>query len=334
MSPVAFSVIIPAYNRGNYIRATLDSVLAQEHRPAEIIVVNDGSTDDTAAVASSYGGLVRLISVPNGGAAGARDVGARAAQAPYLAFCDSDDLWRSDHLGRLASLLGGHLVPFAFSNFVHFQGEARAVRSQMQCDPAGFWPTPGRAVADDLFVADEPLLPHVVAYQAIFPSCTAMSREFYVRVGGYDAAFGRIVVEDLEFTLRCTRVGPAGIDLRPTVEIRKHEGNFSTDWLRCLAGAIAIMKHSRHHHGLRPEWQTMIDREIVAMSLQAIDHGFAVGRLDEIRPFVRNLRVRELGWRQGIKLAIAAMPRAVSKPLCDALTGWDRAEPQVSPGEG
>jgi glycosyltransferase involved in cell wall biosynthesis len=321
---LAFSVVIPAYNRANYIGHTLDCIRAQELPPAEIIVVNDGSTDNTAAVVGSYGHGVRLINIPNGGAPGARDLGARESRSKFIAFCDSDDLWRKDHLNRLAALLSDHHAPFAFSNFVHFHGDVRAERSHFECDPAGFWQTPGRAVGDDLFVAELPLLPRILSYQAIFPSCTAMDRDYYVRVGGYNARFGRNVVEDLEFALRCTRVAPAGIDVRPTGEIRKHQMNQSGDWLRCLSGSIEILKYAQRNHDLRPEWHAMMDREIVARSLEAIDYGFTLARFDDMKSFVANVKSGELDWKRRMKLAVASMPKPLAKPLCDLLTGARR----------
>ena len=94
------SVIIPGYNRAHLLPRCLDSVLAQEFKPIEIIVVDDGSTDSTRSLLQgSYPG-VRLITQENKGVSAARNAGIRAATGTWLAFLDSDDTWFPAKLGR------------------------------------------------------------------------------------------------------------------------------------------------------------------------------------------------------------------------------------------
>lgn len=88
------SVLIPAYNSAQYLRRCIDSVLNQTVLPLEIIVTDDGSTDDTAAIANSYGGIVRVISKGrNCGLPAARNFGIENAVGDWVAFLDSDDEW-------------------------------------------------------------------------------------------------------------------------------------------------------------------------------------------------------------------------------------------------
>ena len=79
----AISVVIPTYNRAALLRRAVDSALAQTVPPAEILIVDDGSTDDTAAVASTWPAPVRYIATPNGGVARARNVGIGEARGRY-----------------------------------------------------------------------------------------------------------------------------------------------------------------------------------------------------------------------------------------------------------
>lgn len=90
------SVVIPAYNAGRFLADAIESVLAQTHRNLEIIVVDDGSTDDTATVARDYD--IRYIYQENAGVSGAMNTGFRAASGDYLASNDADDLWLPDKL--------------------------------------------------------------------------------------------------------------------------------------------------------------------------------------------------------------------------------------------
>ena len=86
------SIIIPTYNRAHYLRQAIDSALAQTCRDREVIVVDDGSTDETREVVASYDGQVRYEYTYNGGCAHARNVGMSVANGEYLTFLDSDDL--------------------------------------------------------------------------------------------------------------------------------------------------------------------------------------------------------------------------------------------------
>lgn len=87
------SVIIPAYNAADTIARAIDSVLRQTCPPAEILVVDDGSTDATASIVAQYSAPVRLLQKPNGGPGSARNLGAREASGTWLALLDADDSW-------------------------------------------------------------------------------------------------------------------------------------------------------------------------------------------------------------------------------------------------
>jgi len=93
MNAPRVSVVIPTFNRARLVGLTIDSVLAQSYRDMEIIVVDDGSTDDTPQVLAKYGDRIRAIRQPNGGMNAARNAGIAQARGEYLALLDSDDLW-------------------------------------------------------------------------------------------------------------------------------------------------------------------------------------------------------------------------------------------------
>jgi glycosyltransferase involved in cell wall biosynthesis len=100
------SVIIPAYNVADYLASSVQSVLDQTYADFEIIIVDDGSRDATAAVATAFKDpRVRLVRQANRGLAGARNTGIRLARGTYLAFLDADDLWHPDKLAAHVGLL-------------------------------------------------------------------------------------------------------------------------------------------------------------------------------------------------------------------------------------
>lgn len=99
------SVVIPAYNAAAFLRQTLDSVLTQTYHYLEVIVVDDGSTDDTARILDEYRGRLRVLQQRNAGQAAARNHGAQRAGGDLLAFLDSDDLWDREKIARQVEML-------------------------------------------------------------------------------------------------------------------------------------------------------------------------------------------------------------------------------------
>jgi glycosyltransferase involved in cell wall biosynthesis len=314
------SVIIPAYNAARFIGRTIDSILNQDRAPSEIIVVNDGSTDDTVSAVSAYGRAIKLINIENGGPTGARLTGVKAATSWWLAFCDSDDLWHPDHLSSLLDLVEAHNVPFAFSNFTHIKDGQKAGRSHFECDPNDFWVKPGRPVGKESFVAEVPLFSQVLRYQAIFPSCTILNRAFFERIGGLNPLLGRNVSEDLEFTLRCVKEKPTGIVVRPTVDVCRHEQNYTIDWIRTVAGSIDILKYARDNHGLCKKDIEYLEHEIISRSLRAIDSCFTQRRFEDVSTFAKNLSRADMPLKTAIKTAISNQPRTLALLLWKVLT--------------
>lgn len=92
------SVIIPLYNAETFLAQTIESVLAQTHPPQQVIVVDDGSTDQSAQIAQRYGAAVELVRQPNAGGAQARNRGVALAHGDLLAFLDNDDWWVPEKL--------------------------------------------------------------------------------------------------------------------------------------------------------------------------------------------------------------------------------------------
>ena len=122
-----FSIIIPLYNKAPYIRKALETVCAQTYRDYEIIVVNDGSTDDSALVAESYlqhaeGICYTIISQDNAGVATARNRGVKHASGQYMAFLDADDWWEPDYLARMAELIADYPQAGVYGcNYVYYK---------------------------------------------------------------------------------------------------------------------------------------------------------------------------------------------------------------------
>lgn len=118
------SIILPAYNSANFLQVTLDSIYAQDYNDFEIIIVDDGSSDNTAQIAFRQESRVRLIQQKNKGISEARNTGVNAAQGKYIAFIDHDDFWHPKKLSAQVHLLENMDETFGicFGEFIKWNG--------------------------------------------------------------------------------------------------------------------------------------------------------------------------------------------------------------------
>lgn len=137
------SVIIPAYNAVRYLKEALDSAIYQTRPPLEIIVIDDGSTDNTRDLAADYDPMIRYVYQENQGIGAARNAGVHLAQGDYISFLDADDFWTRDKLERQMAVFqeqpGINMVFGWIQQFVSPEIDA-AERQKWQCPPD---PMPG-----------------------------------------------------------------------------------------------------------------------------------------------------------------------------------------------
>jgi glycosyltransferase involved in cell wall biosynthesis len=139
------SVIVPVYNGERYLAEALASAIGQTYRPIEIIVVDDGSTDDSGAIARRFGAPVRYDSQSHAGIGAARNRGVELSFGRYLAFLDSDDLWTKDKLARqMAALRADPALDIVFGYARQFYSPELTAeeRNKIYCPPepmAGYY---------------------------------------------------------------------------------------------------------------------------------------------------------------------------------------------------
>ncbi|MBJ6723684.1 glycosyltransferase [Geomesophilobacter sediminis] len=181
------SVVIPCYNSARFIAQAVESVLGQKYPNLELIVVDDGSTDDTERVLEAYRGRLTYLRQPNAGPAAARNRGIAQARGEYVAFLDADDLWLPEKTAQQVARIHGEqaigLVYGRFANFSNESGELLSVLPEV---------TPSGALFDQILQKSFIALPSVL-----------VRREVLAEVGGFDEEL--LTAEDTNLWLKIAR---------------------------------------------------------------------------------------------------------------------------------
>lgn len=205
------SVVIPTYNRLGLLREAVDSVLGQTHAARELIVVDDGSTDGTAAYLRELGGAgVRAIVVAHGGnLARVRNLGARVAAGRYLAFLDSDDVWLPEKLEVQLRAMAAAGARWSYTRYEHMNERGETVPPR-----AGEW----RALSGDIAVA-------LLSDRASVSMPTVVvERELFDAVGGFDEDARLNLREDFDLELRLALAAEALAVPEVLTRVRVHAG--------------------------------------------------------------------------------------------------------------
>ena len=213
MMPPSISVVIPTYNYGRYIATAVQSVLDQTHPPDEIIVVDDGSTDDTRETIHGFGDSVRYFHQENSGVSVARNHGVEKSVGKLIAFLDSDDYWEPTCLEtavakfELSERIG--LVHWGLREFDSATGET-----------IGYYLEGGeQEVAKNLLLNEGPM---IAGHGAIM-----VRREAFFEAGGFDRDTESS--EDWDFCYRVTRKFDVAFVPEALVNYRSHEGGAHRD---------------------------------------------------------------------------------------------------------
>ena len=202
-APPLVSIVISSYNYGRFLAEAIESALGQTHPSLEVVVVDDGSRDDSVAVAGRY--PVKLVVQPNQGVATARNRGAGEAHGNYLVFLDADDRLEPDYVERCLEVLlkSEEPIGYVYTWMRHFGADSRIYVSR-------------------------PFSPAAMLAGSFVNVSALMRRQAFERAGGFDPAW-RLGHEDYELWVRMLHCGIHGVLLpEPLLGYRRHEGGRNT----------------------------------------------------------------------------------------------------------
>jgi GT2 family glycosyltransferase len=262
------AVVIPTYNRAGQIGETIRSVLAQTLPPAEVVVVDDGSADDTEAVCAAFAPRVQYRPQANAGVSVARNRGVELTRSELIAFVDSDDLWKPDKLAIQVAALEAHpSAGWSITDCDVIDADSQVVSSRRGFASVFSVFGAEHASADELFGryltpatiraagSDHPAwvgdawLPLFLG-NFVLPSSAMVRREAFQRAGGFDPALR--VAEDTEFFHRLSATSQVAIVMEPLIEYRMGQAGSLSSAAHTKAMICNALESLRRASTLKP----------------------------------------------------------------------------------
>jgi glycosyltransferase involved in cell wall biosynthesis len=236
------SVVIPAWNAEKYLREAVDSALAQSYPAREIVVVDDGSTDGTAAILDSYGDRIRVVRQANAGSAAACNAGVSAARGDWIAFLDADDVWLPEKLSRQVAHCGQ--APISHTDSVCFGDalEQEVRRSSFEPPYSGF------------------VLERLLVRNFISKSTVMMRRNLYLEHGGFDPGYPG--VEDWPLWLDVCAGNELAYLPEVVVRYRVHRKSKSMESRKTMRDHLRIIERAFGPGGVGHEYPKLRSRAL------------------------------------------------------------------------
>lgn len=230
------SVIIPTYNRAGFLSDAIQSVLQQTRPITELIVVDDGSTDETSALVNGFGGKVRYVYQENSGPAAARNLGMQLATGDFIAFQDSDDLWVENKIELQLELIANHpQLEFVFGDMANFRGKEQSLSPEIKNEELHNYLGRENSNLQKLF--------EWLVVENVIPTGTVLfKRNIIEKVGYFDESLQ--LAEDYKYWLQISASCVAGFIPKVLLLRRRHQHNLVNNWTERNLAIIRVLEET------------------------------------------------------------------------------------------
>jgi glycosyltransferase involved in cell wall biosynthesis len=247
-----FSIVIPAYQASSFVAEAVESALTQTVAPHEVIVCDDGSTDDIAGALAPYSGRITLLRKEHGGAASARNAAARAASSEFVAILDADNVFLPEYLEAVSELaaLRPDLDILTTDAYLELDGRVYG----------RYYRGKARFVVEDQRRG--------IIHQHFIFANAAMRRNALLGVGGYDETV--VIAHDTDLLVRMILGGSrAGLVDEPLCVYRIRGGTLSSNRPRSLRAGVGILERASSHPSLTADDLRYLKRELADLRMEA-----------------------------------------------------------------
>jgi glycosyltransferase involved in cell wall biosynthesis len=252
--PPTFSAIVPAYQAADFIGDAIDSLLAQTVPPIEIIVCDDGSTDNLAQALAPYRSSITLLSKANGGEASAKNTAARASSGEFVAILDADDIYLPERLEALTELSIRRPDLDILTADCLVVANGRVVR---RCYDSGYQ------------FETEDQRRGIVERNFLGPGHMAVRRENLLGIGGFDENFRWAT--DWDCWIRMIFAGSrAGMVDEPLAEYRVRESSLASNRVRQFEAYVAVLEKAATRSDLSPAERAVLDASLEAQRRRVV----------------------------------------------------------------
>jgi LmbE family N-acetylglucosaminyl deacetylase/GT2 family glycosyltransferase len=293
-----FSIVISTYQLADVVTEAVESALAQTVPPLEVIVCDDGSTDDTEAALAPYRDRIVYMRKENGGLSSARNAGARIASGDFLAFLDADDAYLPEFLEALGDLAGQRPDLDILTTDAYFEMDGIPIRNYLF---NGF--------------VTEKQRKGILRDVRLWICSSAIRRERFFSVGGMDESIP--VSEDWDFFIRMfLRGARAGLVAEPLALYRQRPGSLSDNVVRVHRAAVSVLSRYADRTDLDPEERRQLHRSL-SSSRSRLRLAEAEGALRRRAPDARRLSLaialdQDIDPRSRAKAGLAAVAPRVA----------------------
>lgn len=295
---ISISAVIPCYNDGEFIADAIQSCLSQSVRTEEIIIVDDGSTDNTADAVSEFSNNTNYIKTSNRGAAAARNTGVAQAQSEYIAFLDADDYWLEDKIQRIKNAIKkSQATDLVYSDF--YIRENNEIRREVSALDSG------DNFPEKLFVSGG----------SILPSCSVVRKSTFQKLGGFDESLE--VGHDRDLWIRigmegCVKRVPEPLTIRTV-----RDTSLASDYMNKSKYEIQSRKKLVKNY---PEFKKLVDEREANLYANRASYALTQGKTREARRYSKkSILQNPRQYKPIFVLVISILPSGLSKNMWNKL---------------
>lgn len=322
--PVDVSVIIPTFNRPKLLCDAIESVLTQTRPAREIVIVDNGTDDNTAGMIGKFGNRVTYLRMEPLGLQAARNRGAAVALGTWLAMLDDDDVYDPAFLEHVAKAIADERANLVFTDHrkceISSSGVVWCPYTNSENAPEGYWEGVPRPSDDESWSYVGSFPPErLLRFNGFYPSTMVIKKNLFDALGGYDPGVRGIKAEDIEFLTRALPAAKMALVHKPLVQYRIHGSNASAaNWYAQIVGRWRIFEYAyqKARHG-SAALAAALEADLPARRRLIFKIAFAHGQLDVMSEAAQRFAPADWTWtrRAAYRVANLFPDLAVAKLL-------------------